>query len=114
MDSQTHLTVDVIAKVSAGKISVNNATKLLNCSRRTIERYLHSYQELGIKFAIHGNAGRAPVNKTPDSLKLKVQSLIKEKYYDVNLQHLAELLNIHENIEVKRETLRTWAHEIHM
>ena len=46
-------------------------------------------------------------------MKLKVQSLIKEKYYDVNLQHLAELLNLNENIDIKRETLRTWAHDIH-
>jgi hypothetical protein len=35
-----------------------------------------------------------------------VQSLIKEKYYDVNLQHLAELLNSNEDIQIKRETLR--------
>ncbi|WP_298627425.1 ISNCY family transposase, partial [uncultured Legionella sp.] len=111
--SQTQLTVDVITKVSEGKITINNAAKLLSCSRRTIERYLHSYGNQGIKFAIHGNTGRAPVNKTSDSLKLKVQSLIKEKYYDVNLQHLAELLNLNENINIKRETLRTWAHEIH-
>ena len=39
MDSQTQLTVDVITKVSEGKITINNATKLLSCSRRTIERY---------------------------------------------------------------------------
>ncbi|HIG0328997.1 TPA: ISNCY family transposase [Legionella pneumophila] len=113
MDSKTQLTVDVITKVSEGKITINNAAKLLNCSRRTIERYLNRYQKFGIKFAIHGNTGRPPVNKTSDNLKLKVQSLIKEKYYDVNLQHLAELLNLNENIYIKRETLRTWAHDIH-
>lgn len=39
MDSKAQLTVDVIAKVVEGKISINNATKLLNKSRRTIERY---------------------------------------------------------------------------
>jgi hypothetical protein len=42
-----------------------------------------------------------------------VQSLIKKKYYDVNLQHLAELLELNEGIHVKRETLRKWAHDIH-
>ena len=107
MDSQTQLTVDVIVKISEGKITINNATKLLNCSRRTIERYLNKYQKLGLRFAIHGNTGRVPVNKTSDILKLKVQTLIKEKYYDVNLQHLAELLNLYENINIKRETLRS-------
>jgi len=39
--------------------------------------------------------------------------LIKTKDYDLNLQHLHEQLLANENIQVKRETLRTWAHDIH-
>jgi DNA-binding Lrp family transcriptional regulator len=113
MDSQTQLKVDVITKTSDGRITINNAAKLLNCSRRTIERYVNKYQKLGVIFAIHGNTSREPVNKISNKLKLKIQSLIKEKYYDVNLQHLSELLNINENMNVKRETLRRWAHDIH-
>jgi len=113
MDSKTQLTVDVIAKVAQGKMSIINAAKLLNKSRRTIERYLQRYHEIGIQFVIHRNTGRSPANKTPDNLKKQVQSLIKDKYYDVNLQHLAELLATNENLQVKRETLRRWAHDIH-
>src|SRR5262245_51850766 len=113
IDSKSQLIVDIIAKVSDGKIAINNAAKLLNRSRRTIERYLNRYQTLGIKFIMHGNAGKEPVNKTPNHIKKKVQSLIKKKYYDVNLQHLAELLDRNEGIHVKRETLRRWAHDIH-
>ncbi len=45
--------------------------------------------------------------------KDSVQKLIKEKYFDINLTHLKELLEEHEQIQVKRETLRMWAHEIH-
>ncbi len=113
MDAKAQLTVDVIAKVAQGKISIINASKLLSKSRRTIERYLQQYQKVGIQFVIHRNTGRTPANKIPDRLKRQVQSLIKEKYYDVNLQHLAELLEKHEGLRVKRETLRGWAHEIH-
>lgn len=113
MDSKDQLTVDVIAKVAQGKMSIINASKLLNKSRRTIERYLQRYHKIGIQFVIHGNAGRAPVNKIPDTLKRQVQALIKEKYYDFNLQHLAELLETTEGITVRRETLRSWAHDIH-
>ena len=40
MDSKAQLTVDIIAKVAEGKIDIVNASKLLNRSRRTIERYL--------------------------------------------------------------------------
>jgi hypothetical protein len=39
--------------------------------------------------------------------------LIKKKYLDLNLAHLREKLEHCKNMHVKRETLRTWAHEIH-
>ncbi|WP_207901083.1 helix-turn-helix domain-containing protein, partial [Vibrio crassostreae] len=44
MNTQSQLTVDIIAKVALGKISITNASKLLNKSRRTIERYLRRYR----------------------------------------------------------------------
>lgn len=113
MDSKAQLTVDIIAKVSVRKISICNATKLLNKSRRTIERYLQQYQLTGIQFVVHKNTGRTPVNKTSDILKKEVQEMIKCKYFDFNLTHLKEILEENENILVKRETLRRWAHEIH-
>ena len=113
MDSQAQLTVDIITKVAERKITIDNAAKLLNKSRRTIERYLQKYHKIDIQFVVHRNTGKAPTNKTPDSLKRQVQALIKDKYFDVNLLHLAELLKANENIVVKRETLRFWAHDIH-
>ena len=113
MNSKAQLIVDVIAKVSEKKITIAYASKLLNKSRRTIERYLHRYRKVGIQFVVHGNTGHEPVNKTPDSLKQQVQRLIRDKYFDVNLMHLAELLETNEHVLIKRETLRKWAHEIH-
>ena len=113
MDSKAQLTVDIIAKVAERKITIINAAKLLNKSRRTIERYLKKYQKVGIQLVVHQNSGRSPVNKTSDAVKRAVQALIKERYFDVNLAHLRELLEDNEQIQVKRETLRSWAHEIH-
>lgn len=87
-----------------------------NCSinpPRTIERYLRRYRTDGIRFVVHGNTGGAPANKIPVTLKKQVQALIKAKYYDFNMLHLADMLEVFEGIKVKRETLRTWAHEIH-
>ena len=88
MDSKSQLTVDIIAKVAEGKIDIVNASKVLNKSRRTIERYLQRYREVGIQFVVHQNSGKSPVNKTCDSMKRKVQKLIKKKYFDLNLTHL--------------------------
>jgi len=52
MDSKSQLTVDIITKVSEGKIDLVNAGKILNKSRRTVERYLQRYREVGIKFVV--------------------------------------------------------------
>lgn len=68
---------------------------------------------MGLQFVVHGNTGGEPANKTPDAVKQQVQALIREKYYDLNLLHLAEMLETNEHIIVKRETLRKWAHDIH-
>lgn len=113
MDSKSQFTVDIISKVIDGRISINSGTTLLNKSRRTVERYLSRYRKEGIRFVVHGNRGRFPVNKIPESLKKEVQSLIQTKYFDFNLQHLSELLEKNEGIAIKRETLRSWAHDIH-
>ena len=113
MDAKSQLTVDVIAKVALNKISILNASKLLNKSPRTIERYLMRYRTDSIRFVVHCNTGGAPANKIPVTLKKQVQALIKAKYYDFNMLHLADMLEVFEGIKVKRETLRTWAHEIH-
>jgi len=98
MNSKAQLTADTIAKVAEGKIDIVNAAKLLNKSRRTIERYLQRYRDIGIQFVIH---------------PLKTQALIKKKYFDLNLTLLGEMLEANEGIRVKRETLRNWAHKIH-
>lgn len=89
LNSKAQLTVDVIAKVDERRITIANAAKLLSKSRRTIQRYLQRYREKGLQFVVHGNAGSEPANKTPDTVKLQIQALIREKYYDLNLLHLA-------------------------
>ena len=113
IDSKAQLTVDIVVKVAEGEIDIVNAAKLLGRSRRTIERHLQKYHKLGIQFVVHRNTGKSPSNKSCDEVKRTVQKLIREKYFDVNLTHLRELLQDNESIRVKRETLRGWAHEIH-
>ena len=113
MDSKSQLTVDIVVKVAEGKIDIVNAAKLLNKSRRTVERYLQRYREVGIQFVVHKNTGISPSNKSNDQIKKQVQRLIKKKYYDLNLTHLGEMLEENHSIQIKRETLRSWAHEIH-
>ena len=53
MDSKAQLTVDIIAKVAERKITIVNAARLLNKSRRTIERYLKKYQKVGYQGTVY-------------------------------------------------------------
>ena len=80
MDSKAQLTVDIIAKVAERKMSIINAAKLLNKSRRTIERYLQKYQKVGIQFVVHKNSGKSPTNKTPDAVKRVMKKKIEPAY----------------------------------
>lgn len=69
LNSKAQLTVDVIGKVAERKITIGNATKLLNKSRRTVERYLQRYRSQGLQFVVQRNSGSEPVNKTSDNNK---------------------------------------------
>ncbi len=53
MDSKAQLTVDIIAKIVEGRITIANGAKLLSKCRRTIERYVRRYQQVGIQFVVH-------------------------------------------------------------
>ena len=63
-------------------------------------------------FVVHKNTGRTPVNKYSDKEKEKVQKLLETKYFDFNLTHFKEKLEVDEEIFIKRETLRSWATEM--
>ena len=113
MDSKAQHTVDVIVNVVQGKISLTNAAKLENKSSRTIEATFNRISQTVFSLLFTAiQVEPLPLNYLM-TLIGRCNRLIKEKYYDVNLQHLAELLATHEDIQIKRETLRNWAHAIH-
>jgi transposase len=114
MSAKEQLELDVIVKVSTATISRKDGQKILNVTERTLRRYLADYCKHGVLFVQHGNRGRAPKNKAQEVLKLQVQKLVKEKYYDFNLTHCLEKLAADEQITINRETFRQWCHEIKM
>ena len=56
---------------------------------------------------IHGNAGRAPANRTDPALQERILALAgpRGKYHDLNVCHLQELLEREEQIVIGRSTL---------
>ena len=98
--SETQLKVDIIERFLDGRMSISNAQKLLGKSKRTIYRYTKEYKDCGIQFVIHKNTYKSPANKTSLKVKERVQELMEKKYYDFNLTHLKENLELHEGIHV--------------
>jgi transposase len=114
LKAREQLKVDIVGLLHEKKISVDDARQALNVSKRTIERYLSLYQSYGVMFARHGNAGRAPVNKTNHQVISNAQALMKNKYFDFNITHALDKLKVEDGIKINRETFRKSCHEIGM
>ncbi len=114
MSARDQLKLDVIGRVITDVFDREKACLVLDVSQRTIRRYLKAFTDKGPLFIKHGNYQRCPVNRTSKTLKDKVLSLVREKYFDFNMLHCLEKLAECENIHLKRETFRHWCHEIKM
>lgn len=104
--------IGIIADVMRGQLTRGQGAVLLQVCDRTLRRYLKSFEKEGPLFVKDKNTDRAPANRKPDEVKMAVQNLIREKYFDLNVLHIQEKLYENEGILVKRETLRTWCPEM--
>lgn len=113
LSKKQQLKLEVIVKVCTGLMPRQKAIQLLQCSERTLRRYIRDYEHRDILCVQHKNTGKIPHNKSAPEIKEMVHFLIKNKYYDFNILHLQEKLQEH-GLDIKRETLRKWSHEINM
>lgn len=82
------------------------ATMTLNCTKRTIDRYISGYKKDGRAFFIHGNKGRQPSHTIDEKIKKKIVKLYETKYPNANIAHFAELLGRNEQIYVSESFVR--------
>jgi transposase-like protein len=113
LSKKQQLKLEIVVKVYTGLMTRQTAIQILQCSERTLRRYLKDYQGRDILSIVHKNTNRIPHNRIDPKIKEMVQFLIKSKYFDLNILHLQEKLMDH-GLDIKRETLRKWAHEIGM
>lgn len=107
MNKKQQRRAEVIAKVASGGVSKTDAEYLLGLGRRQINRLIRGYEEKGLSAVVHGNTGRHPVNKTPQSLIDKLLGLAGEegKYHGLNVCHLHDLLKEREDILISRPVI---------
>ncbi len=104
LNSKEQITLDVISKVSSGKLGIKQAQQILNKSESTIFRYLRFYDQKGALFVKHGNCFKVPKNKTPLELETRIIELCKQKYFDFNRSHARELIAENEGIIIAKDT----------
>lgn len=113
MNTQVTLTMKeqhkmkMVVDYEAGKVHAQSAAELLGISKRQFRRLVAAYRKQGVAALSHGNRGKTPVNRTPDSLRERIVDLAKTTYQDYNDTHFTEeLAEQPEPIVVSRSTLR--------
>lgn len=99
----------VLEDYRAGRISRKEAAAVLGVSERAVNRRARKVREMGVAGVKHGNFRRPPANKKPDGMKDEVIRLVKELYFDFNVSHAREMLQLHHEIpSLSYMTLLSW------
>jgi transposase len=98
--------VKVIENAAGGRLSVCEASRLLQLSERQVQRLKRRYRPDSVGWVQHGNRGRSMPWALPVPQKQLILTLARGKYQCFNDSHLAEKLRAEENLAVSRETVR--------
>ena len=98
--------VKVIENAAGGKLSVREASRLLQLSERQVQRLQRRYQPDSVGWVQHGNRGRSMPWALPLPQKQLILTLARGKYQGFNDSHLTEKLRIEEGLAVSRESVR--------
>src|ERR1700688_250374 len=98
--------VKVIENAVGGRLSVREASRLLQLGERQVQRLKRRYQPDSLDWVQHGNRGQ----RRPWAVSLPQKELIlrlaRGRYHGFNDSHLAEKLRAEENLTLSRETVR--------
>lgn len=98
--------VKVIENAADGRLSVREASRLLQLSERQVQRLKRRYRSDSIGWVQHGNRGRSMPWALSVPQKQLILTLARGKYQGFNDSHLAEKLRAEHNLAVSRETVR--------
>jgi transposase len=98
--------VKVIENAAGGRLSVREASRLLQRSERQVQRLKRRYRPDSLAWVQHGNRGRPMPWALSVPQKQLILNLARGKYQGFNDSHLTEKLRAEENLIVSRETVR--------
>lgn len=98
--------VKVIENAVQGRITVGEASALLQLSPRQVKRLKARYEPEDVEWVRHRNHGQRKPWAMDEAVKQRIVELAKGKYAGFNDRHLTEKLVEVEKIAVSRETVR--------
>ena len=98
--------VKVIENAIQGRITVAEASTLLQLSGRQVQRLKARYRPEDVDWVRHGNYGLAKPWALSEVIRNRIVRLAREKYAGFNDSHLTEKLVEVEKIAISRETVR--------
>ena len=98
----------VLMDAQAGRLRIDDATRLLELKRRQIFRLLKGLRTNGAASLASKRRGRTSNNKLPAAVRELTMALVKERYADFGPTLAAEKLRENHACLVSRETLRKW------
>lgn len=87
-------------------MKMGEAGEMMKLSGRQARRLRSGYRMRGVEALAHGNRGRRPHNALDAGVAAAVVAVTRQKYLGVNQQHLTELLEEREGIQLSRSTVR--------
>src|SRR5256712_12213447 len=83
---------DTVARLGAGKLTLQEAARVLRLSVRRVRRIRRAVERAGRAGLRHGNAGQVPVNKLRAAVWNRILRLRRTKYRGFNDAHFTEKL----------------------
>lgn len=96
----------IIERLIRRSITEKEAAELMGKSVRQIRRMKRRVRVSGVAGLVHGNTGKQSWNKLDTLMVARIVSLYATKYAGFNCLHFRDMLEEHEGIRVKRESLR--------
>ena len=100
--------VDVIRDVCEKRLTQINAAKLINLTRRQVQRLVNQYRCNGASGLVSLRRGQPSNRRFSPEFKRNALDIIKDKYADFGATFANEKLLEKHNIKLSSETLRHW------
>jgi len=100
--------LEVIQKIRDRRLTVIQATALLDLSRSQIHRLLQAYDKLGSAGLVSGRRGRLSNHRYSEDFRNGVLDLVRGYYRDFGPTLACEKLAERHQLSVSKETLRQW------